>query len=69
VLVNPANGPAAETTLQGVQEAARVRGLQIQVIKASTSREIDAAFATLVRERADATAKALVLIFPLACSP
>ena len=29
-------------------------GLQIQVLNASTSREIDAAFATLVRERPDA---------------
>jgi putative tryptophan/tyrosine transport system substrate-binding protein len=54
VLVNPANGPTAETTLQGVQEAARVLGLQIQVLNASTSRQIDAAFATLARERPDA---------------
>ena len=29
-------------------------GLQIQVLNASTSREIDAAFATFVRERPDA---------------
>src|SRR5262245_38434595 len=29
-------------------------GLQIQILNASTSREIDAAFATLVRERPDA---------------
>ena len=29
-------------------------GLQVQVLKAGTSREIEAAFATLVRERADA---------------
>ena len=35
-------------------EAARVIGLQIQVLNASNIREIDAAFATLVRERADA---------------
>jgi putative ABC transport system substrate-binding protein len=35
-------------------EAARRLGLQIQVINASTSREIDAAFASMVRERADA---------------
>ncbi len=37
-----------------VQEAARVIGLQIHVLNASTSREIDAAFATLARERPDA---------------
>jgi putative tryptophan/tyrosine transport system substrate-binding protein len=54
VLVNPANATAAETTLRGVQEAARVIGLQIQVLNASTSSEIDAAFATLARERPDA---------------
>ena len=37
-----------------MQAAARAMGLQIQVLSASTSREIDAAFATLVRERAEA---------------
>ena len=54
VLVNPANATSAETTLRDVQEAARAIGLQIQVLNASTSREIDAAFATLARERPDA---------------
>jgi ABC-type uncharacterized transport system substrate-binding protein len=54
VLVNPANAVVAETTLRDGQEAARVLGLQIQAHNASTSGEIDAAFATLVRERADA---------------
>ena len=34
--------------------AARAMRLQIQVLNASTSREIDAAFATFVRERPDA---------------
>src|SRR6478672_1338412 len=53
VLVNPAN-PAAETTLRDVEPAARAMGLQLQVLKAGTSREIDAAFATFVRERPDA---------------
>ena len=43
-----------ETTLRDVEAAARAIGLQIQVLNASTSREIDAAFATLVRERPDA---------------
>jgi putative ABC transport system substrate-binding protein len=37
-----------------VTAAARAIGWQIQVLNASNSREIDAAFATLVRERADA---------------
>jgi len=37
-----------------VQEAATAIGLQINVFSASTSREIDVAFATLARERPDA---------------
>ena len=54
VLVNPANASTAEATLRDIAEAARATGVQIQVFKASTSREIDAAFAMLVQERADA---------------
>src|SRR5262245_11549308 len=54
MLVNPANAPSAEATLRDLPEAARAIGLQTQVLNASTSREIEAAFATLVRERADA---------------
>jgi putative ABC transport system substrate-binding protein len=53
VLVNPANTANAEATLREIPEAARGLGLQTQVINASTSREIDAAFASAVRERAD----------------
>jgi ABC-type uncharacterized transport system substrate-binding protein len=54
VLVNPANAATAELTLRDIPEAARALGLQIEVLNASTSREIEAAFATLVREPADA---------------
>jgi putative tryptophan/tyrosine transport system substrate-binding protein len=54
VLVNPANASTAEATLREIPEAARAIGLQTQVFNASTSREIEAAFATLVRDRADA---------------
>jgi putative tryptophan/tyrosine transport system substrate-binding protein len=54
VLVDPVNGLTTETTLRSVQGAARAIGLQIQVLNASTSREIDAAFATLAHERPDA---------------
>ena len=54
VLLNPANAPIAEITLRDVQEAARNIGLQIRVLKASTSGEIDAAFAVLAHERPDA---------------
>ena len=45
VLVNPANAPNTEITLRDVEPAARAMGLQIQVLNASTSREIDSAFA------------------------
>src|SRR5262249_18947353 len=54
VLVNPANVPTAEATLRDVPEAARAIGLQIQSLKSSTSREIEAVFATIVRDWADA---------------
>ena len=54
VLVNPTNTAATEATLRDVERAARAMGLQIQTARASTSREIDAAFATLARERPDA---------------
>jgi putative tryptophan/tyrosine transport system substrate-binding protein len=54
LLVNPADAATAETTVRDMEAAARAIGLQIQVVRASTSREIDAAFATLVRERPDA---------------
>jgi putative ABC transport system substrate-binding protein len=54
VLVNPANATTTESTLRGVEPAARAMGLRIQVLNASTIREIDAAFAALVSERPDA---------------
>ena len=54
VLVNSANPSVAESTLREVQEAAPTIGLQIQILKAQTIGEIDAAFAALARERADA---------------
>jgi putative tryptophan/tyrosine transport system substrate-binding protein len=54
VLVNPAQVTNTESTLREVEAAARAMGLQIQVLNASTSREIDAAFATIARERPDA---------------
>ena len=39
------------STLRDVEAAARAIGLQIQVLNASTNGEIDAAFASLARER------------------
>ena len=53
ILVNPANAFAAEA-LSDVQSAARAMGLQIKILPASTSREIDAVFAPFVSERPDA---------------
>ena len=54
VLVNPTNVANTETTLREVEMAGRAMGLQIQVVRASTSGEINAVFAALVRERPDA---------------
>jgi putative ABC transport system substrate-binding protein len=52
-LISPA-GPSSEATLRDIEPAADALGLRVQVLNASTPREIDAAFATLVRERLDA---------------
>jgi putative ABC transport system substrate-binding protein len=54
VLVNRANPSFAGPAAREVQEAASTIGLQIQILNASTIGEIDAAFATLTRERPDA---------------
>ncbi len=54
VLVNPTIAGPTEITVKGVDAAARAIGLQVRVLNASTSHEIDAAFATFVRERPDA---------------
>jgi putative tryptophan/tyrosine transport system substrate-binding protein len=53
LLVNP-TGPNADTTIRDVGPAASAIGLDVRIIKASTSREISTAFATLERERPDA---------------
>ena len=53
VLVNPANIASTES-IREMPEAARAMGLQIQVHNASTRNEIEAAFTTLVRDRAEA---------------
>ena len=53
MLVNPAAAANTETTVREALAAARAIGLQVRVLNASTSREINAAFATFVRERPD----------------
>ena len=54
VLVNPANAANTVATLRDVETAARAMGLQIRVLNADNGREIDAAFATFVRDQPDA---------------
>ncbi|HEV2335557.1 MAG TPA: ABC transporter substrate-binding protein [Stellaceae bacterium] len=53
LLVNP-NYPGAERIIQEVQQAAHATGVHLDILKAGTEGEIDAAFATLVHRRADA---------------
>jgi ABC-type uncharacterized transport system substrate-binding protein len=54
VLVNPKNASVADYMVREVQKATPTIGLRVQVFNASTIGEIDAAFATMGRERADA---------------
>jgi len=54
VLVNPTNDANTDPTLRGLEPAATAMGLQVRVLNAYTSREIDAAFATFVHEPPDA---------------
>jgi putative ABC transport system substrate-binding protein len=54
VLVDPNNATIAETTVQDVQKAAPVMGLQTQIINATTVGEINEVFAAFERERPDA---------------
>jgi putative ABC transport system substrate-binding protein len=53
VLVNPTNAANTEANLQQLQPAAETLGAQIEVVRAASSREIDAAFAAMMRERPD----------------
>ena len=54
VLASAGTGANTEATLRDVGSAARAMGLQVRVLNADNSREIDAAFATFVHERPDA---------------
>jgi putative ABC transport system substrate-binding protein len=53
VLVNPANTTSTESTLRDMAAATHIIGLQIKVLNASTSLEIEGAFASFMRERPD----------------
>ena len=61
VLVNP-NYPARRSQLRDVQEAAARLGLQLVVLHASTESDFDAAFATLIQQRAGALLVAAITI-------
>jgi hypothetical protein len=53
LLVNP-NSSSAERVIHDVQQAARAKGVQLSILKASTDTEIDAAFASLIEGPAGA---------------
>jgi putative ABC transport system substrate-binding protein len=54
LLINPGDAARAESTVRDIYTAAHTMGLQIQVLRADTSGEIDTAFAVLAGERPDA---------------
>jgi ABC-type uncharacterized transport system substrate-binding protein len=54
LLANPRDVTTTESVVRDVEAAAPAMGLQVQVFNAATSGEIDAAFATMARERPDA---------------
>ena len=54
VLVSPVDATNTASTLRDVEAAARALGLQVEVLNAETSREINAAFENVGRDRPDA---------------
>jgi putative ABC transport system substrate-binding protein len=56
LLVDPSNPDAAAAETREIEKAARILGLRLVVLKASNPREIEAAFATIVQQRAGALA-------------
>jgi putative ABC transport system substrate-binding protein len=62
-LENP-NNPINELTTRDVLAAAPLIGLRVQILKAGTDREIEAAFASLVQARAEALLVGGDLFFP-----
>jgi putative ABC transport system substrate-binding protein len=61
-LVNPVNRALAEADTKEARETARSLGLDLLVLNASSPSEIEAAFATLVREQVDALLKSYFMI-------
>ena len=62
LLINPTN-PVAETLSRDLEAAARALGLELHVLHASTERDIDDAFASLVQRRAGALVIAADVFF------
>jgi len=54
VLINPKNSIIAETMVTDAKAAASAMGWQVEIVKASTNREIDSAFSVLKEKRVDA---------------
>jgi putative ABC transport system substrate-binding protein len=54
VLLNPTNPATGEPFVRGLEAAAHTLGFKLHVLHASTERDFDTVFATLVRLRADA---------------
>ncbi len=54
VLINP-NNPVGESIAENIRPAASAKGWQIETVEAATNDEIDTAFASLVRQRAEAS--------------
>jgi putative ABC transport system substrate-binding protein len=52
LLVDPANPVSADTQWRGIQEGARMLGLQPHILKVSSEGDFESAFATLVQQRA-----------------
>jgi putative ABC transport system substrate-binding protein len=61
-LVNP-DTPTVERVIRDMQKAARVKGVQLPILKARTEGEIDAAFAALVQRQAGALVVATDPVF------
>jgi putative ABC transport system substrate-binding protein len=54
VLVNPADTVLSDAIIRDAQAASNATGLRVVLLHASTPREIDAAFASLMQDRVDA---------------
>ena len=63
LLVDPANKMDSESTVRDVEVVTRGMGLQLEVLKASTSREIDSVFESFVRTPPDALVTAVSAFF------